>query len=367
MTLAIVVQRYGEEVIGGSERHARLLAEKLAERHQVSVLTTTARDYRTWKNEYPAGETDLNGVRIVRFPVVRKRRWRRFGLLTAKTLRTRRQEAEYRWIVKQGPECPALIDYLRENRDNFDVIIFFTYLYYPTFFGLPVVADKAILVPTAHDEPAIRLSIFQTLFHLPRFIAFNTEEEKRFVHSLFHNAYIPHDVIGIGVELCQAAGQDDGYLLYAGRIEKGKSCEELFDFVARAGVPLKVIGPAQVPVPRHIDYLGVVSEEEKARLLSRCRALVNPSRNESLSLAVLEAWACGKPVVVSGYSPVLKAEVERSGGGYIYSDLEEFEGTVRSIDARKGEAGKRYVAERYSWDAVIGKYEQAFKMIGANE
>ena len=69
--LAFVVQRYGTEVVGGAELHCRWIAEHLAERHQVEVLTTTATDYLTWENVLPAGVSQVNGVTVRRFPVAR--------------------------------------------------------------------------------------------------------------------------------------------------------------------------------------------------------------------------------------------------------------------------------------------------------
>ena len=55
MKLAVVVQRYGADISGGAELHARYIAERLARHATVEVLTTCARDYVTWKNELPAG------------------------------------------------------------------------------------------------------------------------------------------------------------------------------------------------------------------------------------------------------------------------------------------------------------------------
>jgi glycosyltransferase involved in cell wall biosynthesis len=359
--LAIAVQRYGDQVVGGAERHSRLLAEKLAQEHDVTILTTCAVDYRTWANELPAGSEVRNGVQIIRWGVEKKRRWRYFGWQSRKLFSSPHSVLdEYQWIVSQGPECPKLIEYILAQRAHFDLFLFFTYLYYPTFFGLPLVAEKSILVPTAHDEPAIRLEIFNSLFHLPRFIAFNTDEEKRFVHAVFKNDYIPSATIGVGIDLERVSNRDYGYLLYMGRVENGKNCEELFQFSRNLDLPLKVIGQAQIPVPKHVEYLGFVSEERKRQLLAECRAVVLPSRNESLSLAVLEAWAHGKPVIVSDRSPILRTQVEKSGGGYAYRDANDFCTIAQNVDAARGLAGRKYVEQNYSWANVLAKYEKVF-------
>ncbi len=55
MRVAFVVQRYGTEIVGGAELHCRWVAEHLAERHQVDVLTTTATDYLTWRSALESG------------------------------------------------------------------------------------------------------------------------------------------------------------------------------------------------------------------------------------------------------------------------------------------------------------------------
>src|SRR6267142_1821291 len=73
MKLAIVVQRYGADINGGAELHARYVAEHLAPHAKVAVLTTCARDYVTWRDEYPAGVEHVNAIPVHRFPVSRQR------------------------------------------------------------------------------------------------------------------------------------------------------------------------------------------------------------------------------------------------------------------------------------------------------
>ena len=67
MKLAFIIQRYGTEVLGGSEHLCRLMAERLAAQHEIDVLTTCARDYVTWANEYPEGADRVRGVTVRRF------------------------------------------------------------------------------------------------------------------------------------------------------------------------------------------------------------------------------------------------------------------------------------------------------------
>jgi glycosyltransferase involved in cell wall biosynthesis len=201
MRIAFIVQRYGAEVLGGSEYLCRVIAERLAPRHEVEVLTTCARDYITWKNEYPEGHDRIRGVTVRRFANARTRDLAAFNKYSDWIYshpHTRDDEME--WIRQQGPWCPALVDYLQRQHHQFDILVFFTYLYAPTVLGLRIDPSKSILVPTAHDEPAIRLGIFKEVFAAPAGLAYNTEAERRFVHETFALRAIDEDVIGIGVE-----------------------------------------------------------------------------------------------------------------------------------------------------------------------
>ncbi len=202
MKVAFIVQRYGSDILGGSEYHCRLVAERMAERHDVEVLTTCARDYISWRNEYTEGVDRVRGVAVRRFPNAEFRDIASFNVYSDWIFNyphTRDDEIE--WLRRQGPWCPALVDYLQKHHQQYDVLIFFTYLYAPTVLGLGVAPRKSILVPTAHDEPAIHLSIYREMLKLPSAIAFNTEVEKRFLTSEFTIAARGQETVGCGVDL----------------------------------------------------------------------------------------------------------------------------------------------------------------------
>jgi hypothetical protein len=200
----VVAQRYGD-VAGGAETHARQVATRLADAGLgVEVATTTARDYWTWANEFAAGEDRVDGLRVRRFRVAAGRaadfrRAERAAFAEGHSLADER-----RFIDAQGPVVPDLLAFLASEGRAYDHVLFFTYIYYPTAYGLPLVPDRAVLVPTAHDEPAIRLTSYRALFHAARAIAFNTDEERAMVQRLFRNARVPNEVVGVGVDIAGA-------------------------------------------------------------------------------------------------------------------------------------------------------------------
>jgi glycosyltransferase involved in cell wall biosynthesis len=207
--IAFIVQRYGTEILGGSEYHCRLIAERLAPRHSVDVLTTCAQDYITWKNEYPEGTDRIRGVTVRRFANARQRdiqQFNRYSEWIFTSAHTRDDEME--WLRQQGPWCPALQEYLERNQHQYDVLIFFTYLYAPTVLGVRVAPQKSILVPTAHDEPAIHLEIYKEMFSAPAAIAYNTDVERRFLTTHFSIRAVEEETVGCGVDLPHGDAKD---------------------------------------------------------------------------------------------------------------------------------------------------------------
>lgn len=387
MKLAFIVQRYGKEILGGSETLARQLAERLARRHEITVLTTTAHDYITWRNEYPPGEDKLRGVNVHRFPVEGERNLKEFNEFSEEIYRTQAsREKELEWLKRQGPVAPALVEYLENEHHRFDLLVFFTYLYYPTYYGLQVAPEKSVLVPTAHDEPPLRLGIFREMFQLPSSFLFNTEAEELLVLDRFPVHKKMRETIGMGMELLDQPdpmsfrkkyGIPGKYLLYAGRIDEGKGMEELlryFSFYkeeqpASGNLQLILIGKLGMKLPEDgsIRYAGFVDEAEKLSAMAGATAVAQPSRMESLSIVTLEAFAVGTPVLVNAASSVLVEHCRKADAGFYYRDFEEFEELMnlllsdRNLARSLGRNGQRYIKETYGWSRLLPKYELAFR------
>src|SRR3954463_14211406 len=99
MKLAVVVQRYGADINGGAELHARYIAEHLARHAEVRVLTTCARDYVTWRNEMPAGQETRHDIPGGGFPTRRERDTRDFGRRSTRVFTAVHSlQDELRWL-----------------------------------------------------------------------------------------------------------------------------------------------------------------------------------------------------------------------------------------------------------------------------
>jgi glycosyltransferase involved in cell wall biosynthesis len=381
LKLAFVIQRYGLEVNGGAELHCRWLAEHLCERHQVEVFATRALDYLEWRNHYPAGTAIVNGIPVHRFPVRRPRNARVFASLSNVVFYdTHTREEEEAWVRENGPFAPKLVKAVAAARARFDFFFFYCYRYYQTYAGLPAVPDRAILVPTAEEDPAIHLGIFKPFFRSPRGIVYLTPEEQGLVEEAGDNRQVPSVVIGSGLDMpepCRSLdfkakhGITRPFVLYVGRIDKNKGCVTLFayfrKFLEETGfdVDLVLAGKAVIDVPDHprIRHVGFITEEEKVVALRQSALLVIPSPYESLSVITLEAWKLGLPVLANARCRVLAGQCLRSNGGLFYHGYAEFAESLKLLLGRPqvgqtlGAQGRRYVEEEYSWDRVLGKVE----------
>lgn len=383
--IAFVIHRYGSGFSGGSESHCRAVAERLALDHYVEVLTTCADDNLSWKNAFEPGVTESGGVTVRRFSIDHPRDNRTFDELYGKLFDSGLTSDEERELVRaQGPYCPALVSFIESQQANYDVFIFFTYLYYPLIEAMPRVGKKAIFVPTAHDEPMLYLKLLDPVFNSTPHLLFNTEEEQHLVRRRFHLPAGTGRIAGLGVERkTETSGGDPAWdateqrlagktvLTYVGRVETGKGCDELFDYFTRfcaelsqPDLVLLMLGTLRTALPLSGQVIapGFVSGTFVNKALERTDIAVAPSRYESLCLALLESWLEAKPALVNGSSEVLRGQCIRANAGLWYTSYFEFREALlwllkhRQEAAEMGLNGQRYVQERYRWPAILSTY-----------
>lgn len=384
--ICLVVQRYGIEVNGGAELQCRQFAEHLCDHYLVEVATTKAVDYITWKDEYTQDTENINGVVVHRFSVEKERDLKRFNEINGRFINGLMEESEeQKWIDEQGPLVPELIEFIKNNQDEYVAFLFFTYLYYPTVMGVKQVADKAIVIPEAHDEPFLKMRIFDDVFLKPRAFFFNTEEERTLVHQKYHNEYIPSDIGGAGIDIEENVSGDrfknkynlSHYIVYVGRIDEGKNCDELFKYFLEYkkrnhnDIKLVLMGKPVIPVPKDKDIvsLGFVSDQDKFDGIAGAEILVLPSEFESLSLVVLEAMSLRTPVIVNGKCAVLRGHCVKSNGAFYYNNYFEFEGEINYILSHTdvvevmGNNAEEYVNDNYRWKSVMARLEKMIEKI----
>jgi glycosyltransferase involved in cell wall biosynthesis len=358
---------------------ALAVAQRLNQHLRVDLLTTCAVDYETWANAEPEGYARVGGVQVRRFPVDRPRDSAQFERLSRTLIYDLDAplEEQERWMRAQGPYSSAFLDYLETFGTRYDAVIFFSYLYATTYFGLPIVEDRAVLAPLAHDEWPLTFSLWDRFFTRPRAFVYASDEERAFVRQRFVRAPVEGPVAGIGItppsdvdaaRFRARIGVHEPFALYLGRIDPSKGCDELLTdfahFRARSeGLSrLVLVGEQHMrvdPTP-NVVVVGPVDEATKWDALAACEVFVMPSPHESLSIALLEAWTQRRPVLVNARSETLVGQCRRAGGGLWYSNADEFTVGLELLDATTraalGESGRRYVEREYAWPRVDQVY-----------
>jgi glycosyltransferase involved in cell wall biosynthesis len=382
--VGLVVQRCGVEVNGGAEVLCRSIGELMSEHWDIDVLTSRSRDYvYRFENEYEEGLARVGSLPVRRFTIDYLRSDPAvFSALDRRVLaRESTPDEDNRWLREVGPNCTRLRRYLEAHGAEYDLLVFFTYLYATTTLVLPAVRARAVLVPTAHDEPPIYARPFDELFRHPRALLCNTPEEAAFLERRTGGHLAPVRVVGVGVDgparpdpaaFRARHGIEGEYVLCVGRIQREKGCDLLFEnYLAlsepiRRRHPLVLLGKATMEIPSspHIRALGFLSDEDKTSAMAGATMLIAPSPYESLSLVLLEAWTCGTPALVNGRCDVLRNQCRRAQAGLWYDDGAEFQEAFaylvdpanRSVRRQLGENGRRFVEAHYRRDVIANRY-----------
>ncbi|MFZ4863551.1 glycosyltransferase [Sphingobacterium sp. Mn56C] len=401
--ICFLVCQYGMEVNGGAEYHCRMLAERLKDDYHVDVLTSKMINYHSFEPFYSNNNEMLNGVNIIRFDCepYNDKLFKNFKKKTKITRKFRRTLFRmgilkyvanlfpiWSWGLKTEEELakhhgfysPQMLEYLEKNKDKYKAIIPISYHNPHAIFGSRIAPEKTILIPTIHNESDAFRGIQTKLFTSVKHIAFNTEEEENLSRNIYGKHMSASSIVAVGIETDfeQTVSEDSirqkfnlppRYIHYFGRICDSKMDKLIPWFVNYkkqypSDIKLVLTGrifQKKVNLP-DIQYTGFVSDEEKIVLIKNATLIINPSKNESLSLLLLEAMNLGKTVIVNSKSDVMKGHALKSGFATEYylkekdfqKVLNKYLDNPELIEKNK-ERAKNYVKTNYHWPNILNR------------
>lgn len=416
MRLAFITPRYGADITSGAEHACRLMAEQVSQRHDVDVLTTCARDSRTWKNEYAEGADRVRGVMVRRFAVQAGDR-HTLAALTERLLAGPRSRAEeLDWVRRMGPVSPGLIDYLTRQQRSYDVLVFFAIDHSLTVDGLAIAPERSILFPYLQLRPTLRLGLWKHLIESARAIGLVSSTERRLIRRYIGAEPQADELVGIGIDpppqwayprhqqdpaddpdLEDAEEDSDespeepapdylfsrgvtfrrrhrlygSFALYGGRVEPDNGCEEMLEYFddvpgdpPQIDMVLMGVKLMRLPELANVKLGAVLPDRERMAAYEAADVTIAPTADDLLSLTPLESMAVGTPVLASARNRAAVEHCQRSNGGLYYANREEFVEALKALagSARLrtllGESGRNYVQQHYRWEHVIGRFER---------
>ena len=414
MKFAFVTARYGADVPSGPEHVCRVLAEQVSHRHDVDVLTTCARDPRTWKNEYSEGTDRVRGALVRRFPVSQSRDDQSFKQFSNRVLaapRTRGDELE--WLRRSGPWSSGLIEFLRRQHKSYDVLVFFSLCNPLTVEGASIAPERSIVFPYLLLNPALRFDVCADVIASLRGVGLVSGAERQLLRGYVRTTPQHEELVGIGIDPppeqayprhqqdpadVVAADDDDtapdsveqetyltgrgvpfrrrhrlygSFALYGGRVESDNGSEEMLDYfdtfaAADGDTTLALMGVKMMKIPdeAYIRLAGVLSERQRMVAYEAADVTIAPGADDLVSQPLLESFAVGTPVLASACNDAAVEHCRRANGGLFYSNREEFVEALRLImtnsrlRTRLGENGRTYVRQNFRWDAVLGRFDR---------
>lgn len=330
--IAVIIKCFGSDFLfGGVEYLCYHLVHKLSNQYHIDILTEKCSD----------GNDDFQHIQIHCF---------------------------------NSKQDNSLSNYLCQHQSEYKVII----LMKRDIDILSKIKDcsNICFVPFAHNTPSLRDAEVERIITNSPYLMLNTPEEKTLLES-YYDISSKKILIGIwALELLkditpsrQNIIPKSEYILYVGRVSNDKNFRELNEFFIRfkkdysSNLKLVVVGKIKPEMELiysdDIIFTGFISEEEKKSLLKGAKLLVLPSRQESLSIVILEAMQLGTPVLVNANCPVLVGQCDRSGAGLYYNNYTEFSISLEYLlsntpaYAKMKESGKAFINSLYSWDYIL--------------
>lgn len=257
------------------------------------------------------------------------------------------------------------IAHVFERADDFDLI-------HNHYDFMPLVFSRLIKTPlltTIHGFSSSRiLPVYRQYQDRSYYVSISDADrspELSYISTIYH-----------GIDLQEFTFQKDPgeYLLYFGRIHPDKGTREAIEIARQSGFRLYMAGIIQdkeyfnQQVAPYVDnetvfYLGSVGPAQRNELLGRAFALLHPIHfKEPFGLSVIEAMACGTPVIA--FNKGSMPEVIRHGEtGFLVNNVQEARQALLHIPAVRRSKCRDWVAEYFSVERMVDEYTEVYRQL----
>lgn len=374
--IGAVVQNWGEELKSGAERAFYGLIQLLDDRFDITVYTSV-------KSQAPETTIGRFGckIKVRKFefifdkPLFEDEELERIAKKISKYIIPTVREEEL--FFRNFYTSQQLLDQLRRDVPSLDLVLVTPYIFGAGIFASIEFGRKVVMIPCYHEEHFTKLNLVNLAWKRVKGFICNSDFEASRLREISGNPRCY--VVGVPMEVKPSETKvsfDDSRLVFIGRKVFEKGISELINFVKyyneayKAALELVFVGPGKLPPSTDANYSWVLdiedaTEEQKLALLSGSLALVQPSKNESFSIVIMESWLQGVPVIVNSNCEVTKSFVERAQGGFHVNSLQEFIVAINLLRERSelrkrlGENGRRFVLANFSQEAVKKRFTEA--------
>jgi glycosyltransferase involved in cell wall biosynthesis len=182
---------------------------------------------------------------------------------------------------------------------------------------------------------------------------------------------------GLSMSHYPFSNEHDGYLLYVGRICKEKGTRFAVALARQLNLPLIIAAKVEETEAGHryfrkyvkpylnekIRWIGEVDEVERNKLMSRAMAFLHPVQwREPFGLTLIEAMACGTPVIAFGLGSIPEI-IEHKRTGFVVDTYEQMVETMRLIPTIDRAYTRAYVLSRFTGENMTDNYEKLYRQV----